>query len=143
MKRHHNRAVKSIVVLLFALGVLSLTACAGGHTHIPKENPAKEPTCTECGNRAYYICSDCKGAFADAECRNGTTEEEQRIPALGHLWDSDCDTACGRDGCGATRSAGSHTDANEDGKCDSCGKNVSADLPVTGGEDVGLPKNRF
>ena len=56
--------------------------------------PAKDPTCTEPGNSAYWTCSVCGLFFSDAE---GTTEIEKDswiLPPVPHQlgeWDSDGD----------------------------------------------------
>lgn len=145
MNRRCRGIVNGMAAILLAAGMLFFSACGGDeeHTHTPEEVPAKEPTCTENGNRAYYLCTECHGMFADAECRTEVTKKELCIPALGHLWDGDCDTLCNRDGCGGVREPGSHTDADEDGRCDYCGKEVPAGdfTPDTGGVD--LPKDPF
>ena len=51
--------------------------------HVLTLVPAKEATCTEAGNHAYYTCSHCEDIFADA---TGTQEFEGTtvIPATGH-----------------------------------------------------------
>ena len=62
---------------------------------------AKDATCTEAGNNAYYHCSRCDKYFKDIEGEEETTAEEETIPATGHNWnDGEITTAatCTTDG---------------------------------------------
>ena len=43
------------------------------------------PTCTESGNRVYYICETCQKAFKDKQASEATTVEAETLPALGHI----------------------------------------------------------
>ena len=66
--------------------------CAG---HILTKTEAKEPTCTEAGNSAYWTCSLCGKYFSD---ENGTTEIEKDswvIPATGHDFHDGICIVCG------------------------------------------------
>ena len=58
---------------------------------------------------------------------------------LGHLWETECDTTCGR--CGETRTA-SHADTDHNDVCDYCGDPISATIPGDGGSTE-LPKDEF
>ena len=52
--------------------------------HSLTKTDAKEPTCTEDGNNAYYTCSACGKIFKDAEGKTVTTVEAEKIAATGH-----------------------------------------------------------
>lgn len=56
----------------------------GVHEHELVEVPAKEPTCTEDGNKTYWRCSICGDVFADKDMSEPTTLEDVAIPALNH-----------------------------------------------------------
>lgn len=45
---------------------------------------AKEVTCTEDGNKAYYICKEDKKCFADENATNELNESDIVIKASGH-----------------------------------------------------------
>ena len=55
--------------------------------------PAKNATCTEDGNTAYWTCSVCKKLFSDAEGKTEITAQDTVIAATGHtrsdVWSSD------------------------------------------------------
>ena len=53
----------------------------GGHQL--KEVPAKESTCAEEGNKAYWECSICGKLFLDAEGKTETSKEEVSLPTSG------------------------------------------------------------
>ena len=53
----------------------------GGHQL--KEVPAKESTCVEEGNKAYWECSVCGKLFLDAEGKTETSREEVSLPTSG------------------------------------------------------------
>ena len=64
-----------------------IITAALGHTHSLTKVDAKAPTCTEDGNKAYYVCSGCSKLFADA---NGTVEitaDETVDKATGHTYE--------------------------------------------------------
>ena len=46
--------------------------------------PAKDATCTEDGNKAYWTCSACEKLFSDAEGKTEITAQETVIAATGH-----------------------------------------------------------
>lgn len=58
-----------------------LTIPTGGHQL--KEVPAKESTCVEEGNKAYWECSICGKLFLDAEGKTETSREEVSLPTSG------------------------------------------------------------
>ena len=66
------------------------------HTHQLTLVPAKEPTCTEDGNKEYYVCNGCEKWFEDEE---GTVEildkDSVIIPAKGHNYEDGACTVCG------------------------------------------------
>ncbi len=55
-----------------------------GHTHDMEAHAAKEATCTEDGNDAYWYCSKCKKYFSDAEGKNEIDKDSWIIAATGH-----------------------------------------------------------
>ena len=59
---------------------------------------AKDATCVEDGNIEYWYCEACGQAWLDEACTLNTNVKSVILPALGH------------------------TDANYDGKCETCGK---------------------
>lgn len=56
----------------------------GIHEHVGTAVAAKEPTCTETGNEAHWVCSECGELFADEEMTQPTTLEAVTIGATGH-----------------------------------------------------------
>ena len=92
MKRKFSLFVTIVVCLLIAAGILS--ACndpgeetPGAHVHSMELTVAKEATCTEAGNNAYYHCSGCNKYFKDEAGAQETTVEAEVISATGHNWD--------------------------------------------------------
>ncbi len=76
-----------------------------GHTH-KLTKVEVTVTCTEAGNKEYYVC-ECGKWFADAEGTVEITDKDSvKSEALGH------------------------TDANKDNKCDMCGAQIAADEPA-------------
>ena len=75
-----------------------------GHTHHMTPVAANPATCTEDGNKAYYVCSGCSKWFEDATGSVEITDHSSVvIGKLGHDWvDATCTTpkACSR--CDAT-----------------------------------------
>ena len=59
-----------------------MTIKATGHTLTKTE--AKDPTCTEDGNTAYWTCSVCNKLFSDENGTNETTLEAVTMKATGH-----------------------------------------------------------
>lgn len=57
------------------------------HTHTLTAYPAKDATCTEAGNIAYWACWSCGRFFSD---EGGTTEiDDPVIPRKGHAYEND------------------------------------------------------
>lgn len=67
---------------LAAATVLSAASCAGDvHEHTLRQMKAKEATCFEDGNLAYWECTECKKLFSDAEGEDEVAAEEVTLPA--------------------------------------------------------------
>ena len=62
----------------------------------------------------------------DNDCDTTCNECGESREVGAHVYDNDCDTTCNV--CGATRTVGEHNNADENGKCDSCGTDV--ELPA-------------
>lgn len=54
------------------------------HVHKLSKTEAKKASCTENGNKEYYICSGCKKLFADADAAKEINKEDTVIKATGH-----------------------------------------------------------
>ncbi len=127
MKRKFSLFVTIVVCLLIAVGILS--ACnddseqdPGAHVHSMELTAAKEATCTEGGNNAYYHCSGCNRYFKDEAGTQETTVEAEVISATGHNWDN-----------GEITTAATCT---EEGvmtfTCSNCNKTRTETIPATG-----------
>lgn len=55
---------------------------------------AKAPTCTEAGNKEYWVCKVC-GKYFDTDGKTEITRESTVIPAAGHKYENGKCTACG------------------------------------------------
>ena len=76
--------IRRYVVDAEGYGVVLVPGNSKVHTHTMIATPAKESTCTEDGNIAYWYCSSCEKYFTDEK---GTTEVSQNntvIKAPGH-----------------------------------------------------------
>ena len=62
-------------------------APALGHTHTLTKVEAKAPTCTEDGNKAYYVCSGCGKLYEDATGSAEITTDETVDKATGHQYE--------------------------------------------------------
>lgn len=103
---------------------------AGGtHTHTLTLVSAKDSTCTEAGNKAYYTCTGCDKWFEDASGSVEITDHNSVVlPAKGHTvsdWKSDANNhwkECNAAGCGIIieGSKAAHSYGN-DNICDICG----------------------
>lgn len=98
-------------------------------THVA-EVPA---TCESSGVKEHYICT-----CGQAIDKNYNIIEDLTVPALGHIYDNDCDETCNR--CGAVREAKHDFDTawtTEDGAhyhvCKRCGA-ITAYAPCTAGD---------
>ena len=76
--------------------------------HALTETEAKEATCTEAGNSAYWTCSVCHKYFSDEDGNEEVAENSWVKPALGHDFgdwenvdDENHKRTCGHEGCGA------------------------------------------
>ena len=54
------------------------------HVHKLSKTEAKAASCTENGNKEYYVCSGCKKLFADADATKEIDKEDTVIKATGH-----------------------------------------------------------
>ena len=82
MKRTKKIFSVLLVAALAAASVLSAGYCAGDvHEHTLRQMKAKEATCFEDGNLAYWECTECKKLFADAEGEDEVTAAEVTLPA--------------------------------------------------------------
>ena len=54
------------------------------HVHKLTKTEEKKASCTEAGNKEYYVCSDCKKLFADADAAKEINQEDTVIKATGH-----------------------------------------------------------
>ncbi len=135
MKRPLKALIAAILPATLAFSAL-MSACTDSHTHTLTPVAAKEATCTEAGNIAYWFCDDCDKYFSDAEAENEITQAQTVISALGHKWSAlwtggaqghwhECDV------CHEADSVVAHADANTDGVCDVCGYTISAEEPDT------------
>jgi len=107
---------------------------AKDHVHKLTKVPAKDATCTEPGNLEYYTCNGCSALFADAA---GSKElSSVTIDVLGHKADSSWEIdneyhwrVCTN--CAITLEGTKmvHTDEDKDGKCESCGYTLGAEIP--------------
>ena len=82
------------------------------HVHKLAKIEAKKATCTEDGNKEYYVCSGCKKIFADADAAKEINKEDTVVKATGHK---------------AEKIAGKEATCTEDGltegsKCSVCGE---------------------
>ena len=82
------------------------------HVHKLSKTEAKAASCTENGNKEYYVCSGCKKLFADADAAKEINKEDTVIKATGHK---------------AEKIAGKAVSCTEDGltegsKCSVCGE---------------------
>ena len=114
---------------VYELASGSYTFVWNAHTHDLKKVAAKDPSCTEAGNREYYKCSECNKLFADANGTTELTEEEVKIQASGHSpsaeWKNDGTNhwhECANCGLVIDDSKSSHDyDNDEDTTCNTCG----------------------
>ena len=86
MKRLFKFIAVSSVFTVSAVAGIALAGCNGcnKHTHDLTEVEAVAATCTEDGNRAYWVCSGCDLIFADGEGKTETTAEDVAESKLGH-----------------------------------------------------------
>ena len=96
-----------------------------GHTHTLTLVPEVPATCTRVGTRAYYRCTGCGQAFADAAGTTAVSSGALAIPALGHDYSGAylAESAghyrlCSH--CGERSATAAHS-AGQDGICSVCG----------------------
>ena len=120
------------------------------HIHNLTLVPAKDATCTEDGNTAYYICDGCDKWFEDAEGTSEITDKTSVIiPATGHTlsdWKADDNSHWHECECGYKADVAQHSfkwvvdkEANATQKgakheeCTVCGyKRAAVEIPATG-----------
>lgn len=79
--------------------VVQLAVKSQTHTHNLTPMPAKDATCTEDGNKAYYVCGGCGKWFLDAAgTQEITNHDSVVIPAAGHSYDESAWGYQGADG---------------------------------------------
>ena len=121
---------------------------ASGHTL--SNVPAKDATCTEEGNQAYYICDSCDKWFEDVQGKSEITDKTSVIkPASGHTlsdWKADDNSHWHECECGYKADVAQHSfkwvvdkEANATQKgakheeCTVCGyKRAAVEIPATG-----------
>ena len=64
-----------------------IITAALGHTHTLTKVEAKAPTCTEDGNKAYYVCSGCGKLYEDATGSAEITTDKIVDKATGHQYE--------------------------------------------------------
>ena len=120
------------------------------HIHNLTLVPAKDVTCTEEGNKAYYICDGCDKWFEDAEGKSEITDKTSVIiPAADHTlsdWKADDNSHWHECECGYKADVAQHSfkwvidkEANATQKgakheeCTVCGyKRAAVEIPATG-----------
>ena len=108
--------------------------------HVLTWHPAKAPTCEFDGVIENWYCENCRRYFRDADAENRMTPNETVDPALGHDYKVTARTeaTCTEEGSvtyTCTRDSSHtyteiiakkpHVDANGDGYCDVCGRNLA------------------
>ena len=93
-----QRVLAAIAAAVLAVCfVFGLAACGGGNDnnnenggtttteHTLTEHKAKDATCTENGNLAYWECTDCGKLFSDKDGKTETTLAAVTVAAKGHM----------------------------------------------------------
>ena len=98
--------------------------------HTLTATAAKDATCTEAGNTAYWTCSVCGKYFSDANGENEIAENSWIVPASGHNYEFTGWTWTGDDENGYTAAVATFT-------CTKCGDEQTPDVTfkITDGED--------
>ena len=81
-----KRSTKCAAVILgvcMLTGSLFLSAC-NSHTHDLIKTAAKDASCTEAGNCAYWHCEECGKFFSDEAATAEIALEDTALQALGH-----------------------------------------------------------
>ena len=101
----------SFAVCIFVTAIVVLSSCsfmdmlAGANTHEHELTivEAKDATCSESGMKQHYVCSGCKGIFADELGFVALKDGDLAIAPLGHQWGSaSCTDPRKCAACGAT-----------------------------------------
>lgn len=58
------------------------------HTHNLTKTPAKDATCTQAGNKAYYTCNGCDKWFSDAAGKQEITDRNSVVISAAHSYDT-------------------------------------------------------
>ena len=82
-------------------------------THNTIKTEAKDASCTEQGNIAYWYCTICDKYYSDEECNNEITKEETVIAKTAHTYKDGVCTVCGAKDPNYQSAAGS-TDSQSD-----------------------------
>ncbi|MGN0466835.1 MAG: CAP domain-containing protein [Lachnospiraceae bacterium] len=85
---------------------------------------AKEATCTELGNKEYYICKECNKIYSDAAGKNETSIKAMTIPVLGHEWSE----------WKETKKATCTEEGEKERKCSRCNKTETQKVSALGHE---------
>ena len=83
-KRLFKFIAVSSIFTVSAVSAIVVAGCKNKHTHDLTEVEAVAATCTEDGNRAYWVCSGCDLIFEDGEGKTETTAENVAESKLGH-----------------------------------------------------------
>ena len=106
--------LKGILILILSLAVMGGVIVgsyviaqdnpfSGQHEHQLSLVEATEPTCDLAGVRQHYVCSGCKGIFADEKGYVALKSEDITISPMGHNWlDATCGSAKVCEFCKAT-----------------------------------------
>lgn len=78
-----NKKLLALLITILVVFSLCMVACEESHTHNYVEVAAKDPTCTQKGNKLYYTCSGCPQLF-DAD-KNPIIAIPQ-VDATGHTY---------------------------------------------------------
>ena len=70
----------TLIVVMFSF--VFITGC--NEKHNPKYFEAKEATCVNDGNKAYWFCYHCDKAYSDEACENEISLESVVVPATGN-----------------------------------------------------------
>jgi len=137
-----NRSYRGQEFTLTFVGTPSQT-----HTHdaILTKVSAQKPSCTTGGNLEYYTCSGCKTLFKDKAGKDpytnpdavklsptGHTYSQQKSDENGH-WKA---CSCGAEQAGSRES---HSDSNQDNKCDTCNLELKNTSQETTGTEATTP----
>lgn len=112
--------IRRYVVDAEGYGVVLVPFGSKVHKHTMVETPAKDATCTDDGNIAYWYCTSCEKYFSDAEGKNAVSQSDTILEATGHTVVIDAAKAPTYTESGWTE--GSH--------CSVCGTVISAQIEI-------------